>query len=586
MSIRVWTFVAMGLILAGHHSPMAGAETPPAGSPGGAAPGATDEAELPDPPFWQSADGELKQTLTIQRAPAPFPYISTASTNLYNGLYIPPVWCVRRGDVVKIHFVNHWVAPTTQAASIASVMPLLQRRLMRAESSRMARPSRAAISSAGQSAPAPAAPAPATVPPAPAPPATMPSMDMPAMHMPGSYSNLHFHGLRIPATQPGDDVSHIRVAPGASFDYQFTVPLNHPQGLYWYHPHPHGVSELQVLGGLSGVIIIDGLLEDDYPQLSNVRQRVMLLKDFQRPDPLQSDNPTAPLMTINGREMSRLTMAPGEVQLWRMANVGANAFFDMQLQDERGQPVLMYLIAVDGNPTRDVVPCKDLFLPPAGRMEALVAAPRAGNYALKSLAVLTSVDSLDPHPGPGAGDPNPEVTLAHVHCTGAENPRPVNLQELKPKTTDGRPSLADWKRGNTQYPAREFRFSEDKEGKTFKINEQTYDMHRVDTTVDFPSVEEWTVKNLTRELHVFHIHQLSFIVEEINGRPQPFHGYQDSITVPYEQDGKPGEVKLLMPFTDPNALGDFVYHCHILGHEDGGMMANISVRVRPADRAK
>src|SRR4030095_16760636 len=124
---------------------------------------------------------------------------------------------------------------------------------------------------------------------------------------------------------------------------------------------------------------------------------------------------------------------------------------------------------------------------------------------------------------------------------------------------------------------RTFIFSETSDGNIFFINDNTYDPDRVDTTVKLGTFEEWTIQNTSGELHVFHIHQLDFLVEEINGGAQTMLGLQDTFILPYQENGVPGEVKILIPFTNPVIVGEFVYHCHILGHEDNGMMANIVV---------
>jgi suppressor of ftsI len=82
------------------------------------------------------------------------------------------------------------------------------------------------------------------------------------------------------------------------------------------------------------------------------------------------------------------------------------------------------------------------------------------------------------------------------------------------------------------------------------------------------------VNNATAELHVFHIHQTDFQVLEVNGDPQPFIGHQEHVNVPYQpRGGPPGTVKILIDFRNPDIVGKFVYHCHILEHEDRGMMS-------------
>lgn len=465
---------------------------------------------LPDPPFVSSSGGSLTTTLTAQPGSVSFNG-TTYSTNLYNGLYIPPVWRVQPGDTINLTLTN--------AMSTASAAP-------------SAHASSAHGAAGGQ-----------------------------------SFTNLHYHGFNVSPNAPADDV-FLQVFPQGSggtptsYQYRVPIPTTHPQGLFWFHPHPHGISEPQVLGGMSGGAIVGDILGTYYPTMAGSRERVMLLKDFQA-----SSNPGDPLLkTINGLPLSSISIAPGEVQFWRFANIGADAFFDMQLQDLSGNPVPMYVIAVDGNPTDSVLARQSLFLGAGARMEAFVVGPPQGSYVLKSLKIDT---------GP-QGDPNPEVTLAQVTSSG-QPPTAMTTQQveaLRPAATD--PGLAEMRK-RAAAPGlvrqRPIVFSESADGNTFFINGKTYDPDRIDTTVPFGTVEQWNISNTSGELHVFHIHQLDFLVQSINGITQPATGLQDTITIPVG-----GTVKALVPFTQSTVPGKFVYHCHILGHEDNGMMANIVVQ--------
>ncbi len=132
------------------------------------------------------------------------------------------------------------------------------------------------------------------------------------------------------------------------------------------------------------------------------------------------------------------------------------------------------------------------------------------------------------------------------------------------------PPVADLRKQPVAHK-REIVFSEGP-GKFF-INGKQFDMDRVDTTVNLGDVEEWTIRNASDEMHTFHIHQLDFQVVEVDGRQVPFIGVQDNVNVPVG-----GVVKILVSFTDPVIVGKFVYHCHILSHEDKGMMAVIEVK--------
>jgi len=106
----------------------------------------------------------------------------------------------------------------------------------------------------------------------------------------------------------------------------------------------------------------------------------------------------------------------------------------------------------------------------------------------------------------------------------------------------------------------------------FYLNGKAFDPDRVDTRVRLGAVEEWTIQNQSDELHDFHIHQGGFQLAEINGVPQALDGYYDTVNLPVR-----GEIKIIIPFTDSTDVGKFVYHCHLLAHEDKGMMATIEV---------
>ena len=119
---------------------------------------------------------------------------------------------------------------------------------------------------------------------------------------------------------------------------------------------------------------------------------------------------------------------------------------------------------------------------------------------------------------------------------------------------------------------RDFTFAQKPGEEVYMINGRTFDHARVDTRVPLGSVEEWTIHNDTEDMHVFHIHQLHFQVVAINGEPQPFDAVLDTVRVP-----EGGSVTLRIPFTERQIVGRFMYHCHVLKHEDKGMMANIEV---------
>jgi len=137
-------------------------------------------------------------------------------------------------------------------------------------------------------------------------------------------------------------------------------------------------------------------------------------------------------------------------------------------------------------------------------------------------------------------------------------------------------------RSNPIARRRTFTFSRTADKTQFFINHQTFDEDRTDVTVRLGDTEEWTVLNEDTQYHDFHIHQTGFLVTEIDGRPatevDPYDGLRDTFSLPPMVRGKPGEMKAIIPFTNPEIVGRFVFHCHVSKHEDKGMMMSIEVK--------
>lgn len=374
-------------------------------------------------------------------------------------------------------------------------------------------------------------------------------------------TNLHYHGMVVPPKAPGDDV-FLDVGAGASYAYTWQVPMNHEQGTHWYHPHSHGRVEPQILSGMSGMLVIDGLIPEHYPAFLGLVERHLLLKDIVLPG---ADPDAANTKTINGLLGGTLRLRPGEMQVWNLGNLGADAYFDFAVDGAQ-----LWEINRDGNVLIQPKLLSSVVLPPGARSTVVVVAPlQAGNYGVRTLAVET---------GP-QGDPNPEVQLATLAVSGT----PVDstaLQARLLRPADSPDTIGDTPAQVAALPItrqRVITFSETEDGNTFFIDGKEYDPGRDDITVTLGDVEEWTLRNVSGERHVFHIHQLDFLVTTINGQPVPPDSLNDVVDLPYAQNGVPGEVKVIIPFIDPIMVGRFVYHCHIVGHEDAGMMANLVV---------
>jgi FtsP/CotA-like multicopper oxidase with cupredoxin domain len=426
--------------------------------------------------------------------------------------------------------------------------------------------------------------------------------------------NIHYHGTNTSPTCHQDEVINTMINSGETFQYNVAFPSDEPPGLYWYHPHIHGIAEAAVQGGASGAIIVQGL-QDVQPAVAGLRHRVLMIRDQNvagNPPPggaIPSWDLTLNFIPIAypAETPAILRMRPGERQVWSVSNSTADTILDLQLQFD-GVPQTLDVVGIDGVPTGSqdgtrqgtIVQATHLFIPTAGRVEFIASAPPATvqNASLLTMAIDT---------GPG-GDNDTQRTLATIQTVANgtdvdgsnDNAIPTTVAQAGPQRFEGLKDAQPTVR-RTLY------FSEVLSDPTNPLSPTNFFI-TVDgaTPVLFSasnppaivttqgSVEEWVIQNRTQENHEFHMHQIHFLVEsqddfDINGSV-PVDEYNgqlaDMIQVPF-WDGRPGHrypsVTLKMDFRGPD-IGDFVYHCHILGHEDNGMMAII--RVLPSSSAK
>jgi len=428
-----------------------------------------------------------------------------------------------------------------------------------------------------------------------APPHQMETMpddpDCAGTSMDPSVTNLHFHGMTIPPTCHQDEVIHTVVPAGQEFDYRITIPRDEPPGLYWYHPHPHGFSERQVQGGASGALIVEGL-ESVSPALRSMDQRVLVLRDQQRigPEAPSASVPTWDIsanfvpITYSKGEPAAITMHPNKKELWRVLNAGADVIFDLQiLIDGVAQPV--EIAAIDGVPlfaTKAAASPKQssIVLPPGARAEFVVTAPKAD----QNTQLVTRAWDTGPQ-----GDNDTERTIANIVTSGGaeRNKRARTSPQSVSRATSVPPEASariqrrlyfSQRSSNPQDPDNFVLYFITVEGQTpapYKMGSPP------NIVVHQGDVEDWSIENRSPEDHVFHIHQIHFRVLAIDGKPVSDPTMRDTIDLPYWKGSGPyPSVTLRMDFSDPNIVGTFLYHCHILKHEDMGMMGSIQVLPR------
>lgn len=411
--------------------------------------------------------------------------------------------------------------------------------------------------------------------------------------------NMHFHGLNVTPQCHGDETIRTLINSGESFDYKLRIPADEPPGLYWYHPHIHGVSSQNVQGGGTGLIEVEGIANIQ-PAVAGLPERFIALRDEQLGTAVQGMpnlSSIAPFWDVSVNYVtvpypsftpSIIRMQKGSREFWRVANAAANTIMDLQvLYDGVAQP--LQITGFDGVPTGSqdgkhqgtIVTQTNVLLPPAGRVEFILEAPSSD---VKDARFITR--NIEGGP---AADVNPLRRLAKIRLTD----KPVGLTRTPGQTGPANrqrfEGLADAKVTATRKlyflevpdhmavppadPVRFFITVEGQQNRPYDPNEPP----AITTTRGV--VEEWTIQNRTPEVHEFHIHQIHFLVEEENGVkiPKDRQQFYDTYQVGWwDGFGDFPYIKAKMDFRGQVA-GDFVYHCHILDHEDGGMMAIIRV---------
>ncbi|MFF1959063.1 multicopper oxidase family protein [Streptomyces sp. NPDC058220] len=363
------------------------------------------------------------------------------------------------------------------------------------------------------------------------------------------YTNVHVHGLHVSPSGNADNV-FVHIHPGETFHYSYQFLKTIEPGTYWYHSHAHPMSAAQVAGGMSGAIIVDGLKQYLPPSLRNITEHVIGLKDFQvQGDSIKTKDlhiGSATTRTINGQLKPVIRIRPGEYQLWRLANISANIYYKLHLEGQKFQ-----VIAQDASPVDRIWSADSLLIAAGARYDVLVRGGPAGRTQLQTLAYSTG----------SAGNQFPKEQLATVVSEGAAV-QPVEL----PATFAPREDLDD----ATLAARRTLVFSENAAGDKFYINGKQFDMDRIDVRSRLNTVEEWTVRNDSDEEHSFHVHTNHFQLMSVNGRPYDARSMQDTANVPAR-----GQIVIRNKFSD--YTGKTVFHCHILNHEDEGMMATLEI---------
>src|SRR3989338_1844622 len=508
-------------------------------------------------------------------------------------------------------------------------------------------------------------------------------------------TNLHSHGLWINPAGNSDNVL-VSINPQVKFQYEYNIPPDHPAGTFWYHPHKHGSTALQVASGMAGALIVRGtrtptpegngdldtllkpIADQPFPERVLVFQQIQhASRDAKkaikthpngsyRCDPEDTGSiddydqfgpgswpKSGRFTSINGRvNGDRVDAFPGAqagvIERWRMVHAGVRDTISLQLRKRAanapalqnlkaednpsyiaqhctGEPLPLHLVAADGLTTAAATPTPMAVFQPGYRWDALVLFPEQGDYCLidASAPAGASVNQAQPSAQllgivpvdkgqPLAQEEIPRVVSKQLLAAAQANMPQAVRAKVEAELKDGlklssfiaHPDVTDEEVTGTQELTFNIDVSQPKEV-FFQIDGNPYDATRIDRTLVLGAVDEWTLKS-TLASRPYHIHVNPFQVVKIiapdgktdvsapgavdnfekdaQGKPildTQYAGlkgvWKDTLFVKNIGNGAAGVYTVVVRTRYERYIGDFVLHCHILDHEDQGMMQNVRI---------
>ena len=494
----------------------------------------------------RSENGVLTTTLTPRPAAVDIGAPQPITTWAYDGLIPGPTWEINPGDVLRVELVND--LPTDPAGSGAASAP---------PSGSSTDPSASSADHSGHDMGGD----------------TMP-MDRPHQW---TTTNLHYHGMHVSPEGNGDDV-FLTVEPGERYQYEIEVPADHPGGLFWYHPHRHGGVTQQIRGGMAGAIVIRGSI-DEVPEIAAAAEQLMVIQAIEVdqnyavaapiPDPTSSEAffpRNQILYPINGGLSPTLTMRPGEVVRWRILNAAEGKFINLVAEG-----LEFHVIAWDGLNLAAPEQVSNLFLSAGNRVDVLVRAVAPGTVALQCTPSSSQKPGTQGVPGSTDGLPPELVTRPIATVEVAGDPVTMALPSELPAWDQEILPIAR---------TREVTYSVERDGTEFEdfgVDGQQFTATNPPYQVKLDTAEEWTVINgldgkYPQHAHVFHIHVNPFKITKINGQVLDKPLWRDTFILTGTNGDSFTFQTNFLDFT-----GKFVDHCHIVSHEDLGMMETIEV---------
>jgi FtsP/CotA-like multicopper oxidase with cupredoxin domain len=398
-------------------------------------------------------------------------------------------------------------------------------------------------------------------------------------------TNLHTHGLHVSPAGNSDNVL-LQIPPGGELEYEIKIPSDHPPGTFWYHAHKHGSTAIQVSSGMAGMLIIKGGL-DQVSEIASASEHAFVFQ--QVPFVLGADgigrienfresfgrgtwDRLQRFTTINGSVLPVLRLKPGEVQRWRLVHAGNRESIKLRVSEHQLQQ-----IAFDGLAAGRKIPTDTVELHPGYRVDVLIkASSTPGEYLL----VDERIEALGN--ASGANKERKYVGKLIVEGDAQDMPLPSDdsLSGLIPHRAIADNELTGFQ---SSFFTTDFRASRQlNQDLQFFINYRSFEPQNPTKKLRLNSVDEWVVGSRTIDSasppskagHIYHIHVNPFEIVAIrdeNGQPKDITArWKDTIFLP---DGY--TITFRTRYT--RYVGSFMLHCHMLEHEDQGMMEIVEI---------
>ena len=443
-------------------------------------------------------------------------------------------------------------------------------------------------------------------------------------------TNLHFHGLHVSPKMRvfngqeiyGDyvvDAPEAGVAPGAERLHEINIPTDHPPGIFWYHPHLHGSTGAQVSSGMFGAIIVEGSTNELFdPKIATERVMFLHKHNFSSSGTTNTFSeaavPSPSAFLVNGVSQPTIVMRPGEVQVWHFINSASFYPFNLYLErhtlqafardgdpiPEVFRPVTAESVARFTNPNwiNNIQGWPGTFASAGSRISVLVkASDTPGSYLLRSLkSPWTTIPSIPiyeevvarvqiqgdplqtPLPDRSSFIPHPEfkpITDQELAASGGQTRNLVlgifavgANARLPASFPAGEEWTIPFSEGGSLYSGFVFGVGDNRDPTSMVYPFQS--RSALSQTVRLGDVEEWTIATADGFPHPFHMHVNGMYVVKINGEALAAPYWADTLTIPPR-----GSITFRTRFKDYD--GSFVWHCHVLEHEDLGMMQLVTV---------